>query len=144
LGRGSDNVEYEEARARVLTATSGLEELDELRDEGLVSRVAYQRVRDWYSDRLEKAQAEAGDHAGDSELDKQLVESLRRLSAIERETVRRAKGAGLITNHSAATLQSEIVKRVRALEAASGESEERVRAHLDMLLDTSGDDDDDD
>lgn len=141
LGRSGGNDEYEAARARVLTARSGLEKLEELREEGLVSRVAYARVREWYADRLAKALAEAGELAGESELDEQLVESLKRLSAVERETVRRAKGSGLVTSLTAAALQSEIVQRIRALEAASGDSEENVRAHLDMLLDVPDEDD---
>lgn len=124
---------YEMARLRALAARDGLVALE--RQRGRLDERAFERLRAWYDARVKRADSESAAMAGDDVLDEQLVEGLQTLVDVERESVRCAAAAGLVSSASAAVLAAELDARREALEhALRGEDQRRVV--LKNLLDS--------
>ena len=135
LLRGSNaSTDYSEARARVLAARRALRAAKRLHDEGLVTDRPYARLSRFYTTMLERAQQESRERAGGTQLDEQLVEGMRRLAEIERDTLRGAAHGGLIGSGVAAELDAEILRRIETIERAADDGEEALNeffAHLE-------------
>jgi CPA1 family monovalent cation:H+ antiporter len=133
LNAATVHEDYEHARARVVTTNAALERLEDLKKEGLLSADAHQRLRDLYEARRSAAKADAAQHAGDSDNDEQLVEGLRRLAAVERETVRRLVHEGIVTEVVAESLDQAIVARLMNLERSETEGEQGIEAFFEGM-----------
>lgn len=115
-GGREDRSAYELARLRALAARNGLEALEGQRVH--LDERAFERLRAWYEARVQRAQVESAALAGDDVLDEQLVEGLQGLVDVERETVRHAEAAGLVSAEVAEALAVELDRRREALEGA--------------------------
>ena len=130
-GRREDRGAYELARLRALAARDARTALDGLRSH--LDPPAFTRLASWYDDRARQAEAEAASKAGESVVDEQLVEGLQSLLDVERETVRHAVAAGLVSADVGEEMGVELDHRSEALEHAHRGHDER-RAALSGLL----------
>ena len=126
--------EYQRARVHVLMARRALRNIDRLLTDGLISRDVHGQLEEWYRNQLAQAEEEAATHAGVSERDEQLAEGIRRLTDVERETLRHAERTGLISRDLAHELDGELTRRVAALEAAEHEGDEHLTRYLAEML----------
>ncbi len=124
---------YAEARARVIAAREALAAAKHLHDEGMVTDRPYARLEKFYNAMLERAEDEARERAGGSQLDEQLVEGMRRLGEIEQQTLRRLVHDGLVSEGVAAALGTEIHRRVHEIEVAKDEGEQALVDYFDGL-----------
>jgi hypothetical protein len=124
-----------------MTASRALEELEALRSERMISEMPYRSLKRWYQARLTAAEGDAVARSGTSPFDEQVTEGLRRLGAVERETVRRALGLGLISEHTATELEAEVLQRLTRLGEAEQAGDAELRAYFEELLPDSPEDD---
>ncbi len=134
LGGRTARAEYSLPRTRVMTTSRALEELDRLRAERMIAETPYRDLKGWYEERLARAEAEAVAHAETSEFDEQVCEGLRRLGAVERETIRRAFSLGLIEEKNAAALEEDVLRRMAELEEVEHRGEAALRAYFEDLF----------
>jgi len=130
--------DYERARAQVMTSNAAIEKLGELRKEGVLAREPYQKLRGLYEARRAAAEELAARHAGHSEHDEQLAEGLRRLAAIERETVRKLVHTGIVSEVIAEQIDHSILERSVALEHSEADSEALIAAFFEGLASIEG------
>ncbi len=133
-GGGASHVEYERARAQVLMARRALQQATRLHGEGILGAEPYQRIKRHYEAKLEGAETDAASLGGELRRTEEVAEGLLRLAETERDTVRKAIHAGVLSPEIAADIDAEIVHRISALEQATDDGEEALRAHLDEQL----------
>ena len=124
---------YEQARARVISARRALQAAAELKRSGIVTQRPYARLEAFYRQMLEAAEAEAHAHAGETDLDEQLVEGLARLSEVEQATLRNLARGGIVGEETAAELQANVLSRLEAVKRAANEGMEQLSELLHQL-----------
>ncbi len=138
-GDADERRAWERARGRSLAARHALHLLDELGEAQLYTAQVRSRLEHWYAERRALADAEAEAHAGAQRSDEQLVEGMLRLLAAEREAVREAERAELISGDVVAELLAELSARQEHLQHLAHSEEEERSAGLEALL-SEGDD----
>lgn len=131
--------DYHAARLRGITIARALQTLESLRRDKILSEKAADTLERWYHRRQKDAQEAASKTVGQSAIEEQLVEGIRRLSNVERETLRRAGKLGLIDDEAASSLDLEILQRIDELEAAETSDEATLRSALAALLESHPD-----
>lgn len=131
LGEGTSG--YPEARARVVAARSALASIKQLRADGLVTDQPYTRLESFYEAMLARAEEEARERAGLTQLDEQLIEGMRRLGEVERQTLKALVHDGLLKEEVAAALEAEVLRRVDEITRAADGGEDELIAFLDRF-----------
>lgn len=131
IGSGHD---YEVARGNALAAARVVKAAEEMRAEGVLDERTHARVASWYARRAEEESAKARALAGEHVSPERLLEALKALSAVERERVRSAAAAEVISEHSAAHILGDIDERVHRLQTAAHDSEEALMKQIEELL----------
>ncbi len=132
-GHGTDR-DYQRARVRVLMARRALQTGDELHANGFISNDVHAQIERWYKKTLSEAEARAVVHSGVSERDEQLAETVRRLTEIERDTLRRAERMGLISEEVMAEVEIRLSRRIADLAEAEGQGDEHLSKYLSTVL----------
>ncbi len=108
---GGEN-ELDRARVRQMAISAGLDELEDLHDDHVISNVTYERLRDDLRGDLEKAEGDVrqlhDEHRDWAEGEERLARA--RLLQAEKTAVQRAVSDGLISHHTAEKLIAEADK----------------------------------
>ncbi|MCA9551902.1 MAG: Na+/H+ antiporter [Myxococcales bacterium] len=132
----SGGVDYEVARGTALAAARVMKAADEMRAEGTMDESTHARIHGWYSQRWEQSRDTARKLAGTDVKPERLFEALKALAAVERERVRSAADAEVISPHSAAKILDDIDLRITTLTSAADHSEADLVKAIDALLAT--------
>lgn len=125
---------FELARGEALAARHALHELHELKEEGIVSGRAGERLEAWYRGRQERADAAVRESSGEHVQDEQMVEGLLRLMDAEREGLREAARTGAISGKAASALTHDLNHRAAEVTELAHHEEDERRAHLKKML----------
>jgi CPA1 family monovalent cation:H+ antiporter len=134
LSVGDDRRDYERGRAQVLTSQGALHALEELRSHGHLETEAYRRLQQWYTAREAQGQAQTDEHGGGSEIDEQIVEAWQRVIDAERDSLRHAQHAGMISSEVAGEMVRELDHRQHLLDGAAHGDEDVRRTSVEALL----------
>jgi Na+:H+ antiporter len=139
LPRSGIQPDYHVARLRGITIARALETLKTLRREQILSGEAADALEAWYQRRQGDARQAEVNTVGESAIEEQLVEGIKRLSNVERETLRRVAQLGVIDDQAASALDLEILKRIDALETAEAGDQADLQRYLVELLESHPD-----
>lgn len=131
---GHSRAPYERARARALAARHALKHGGKLHEEGALDVRVHAKVRDWYTGRAARWDAEALVVGGADAVQDQLLEAIRKLADAEREAIREALHAGVVSAAVAGELSAEIDARLEALEDAAHHGDEALARAIDGVL----------
>lgn len=127
------NREYEIARGRSLSYRQVINETKKLLDRGVPYDSSYRQVLRYYNDAREKAQADVIKHGTAQASPERLLETVRSLALIERESLSHALSNETISAATCAELMNNINVRLDELETASEESEEAMLEVFERL-----------
>jgi len=116
LDKDTAHADYELAHARSIAARDALAEIDRLHSQGFLTSEPYRTLQTWCRDRLQKAENEANQQTGAVQNDEQILEGLRHLAVIERDSYRRAARLGLISESTSTTLDQGVLKLLHKLD----------------------------
>jgi len=133
-GKTETNREYEIARGRSLSYRQVINETKKLLDRGVPYDSSYRQVLKYYNDAREKAQADIIKHgtAAQASPDR-LLETVRSLALIERESLSQALSKETISAATCAELMNNINIRLDEIETAAEESEEAMLEVFERL-----------
>ncbi len=134
-GRTDAKRDYEIARGRAMSAHEALIHAADLAQRGLISPNAHSRLQAWYERRRDEAQTDAERLAADTQHPEQVVEGLKMLVDVERDTIREAVHHGVISPEVASELTAETHARMIALSEASHQSDEALAEAVQDLVD---------
>lgn len=138
LEQGEDRTSYERARGRALAAHRAAHHLDALtRERGLDPDVGA-RLMAWYGARAEQWDRAARAEVGAGRRNDQLLEGFRQLADVERETIREALHARVVSPEVAAELAAEIDARQERLDHAVHSGDAALTNALADLLGEPG------
>ena len=132
-GKTETNREYEIARGRSLSYRQVINETKKLLDRGVPYDSSYRQVLKYYNDAREKAQADVIKHGTTQASPERLLETVRSLALIERESLSHALSNETISAATCAELMNNINVRLDELETAGEESEEAMLEVFERL-----------
>jgi CPA1 family monovalent cation:H+ antiporter len=138
LGLLSENTaehkDYQRARGQAMAAHEALVHADDLAHRGLISPYAHNRLRRWYEQRCERAQQDAEHLAAHTKHPEQIVEGLKMLVDVERDTLREAVHHGVISTEVANELTRQTHARMARLAEASHDGDEVLAEAIATLM----------
>ena len=132
-GKIETNREYEIARGRSLSYRQVINETKKLLDRGVPYDSSYRQVLKYYNDAREKAQADIIKHGTAQASPDRLLEAVKSLALIERESLSHALSKETISAATCAELMNNINVRLDELETAAEESEEAMLEVFERL-----------
>ena len=132
-GKIETNREYEIARGRSLSYRQVINETKKLLDRGVPYDRSYRQVLKYYNDAREKAQADIIKHGTTQASPDRLLETVKSLALIERESLSHALSNETISAATCAELMNNINVRLDELETAAEESEEAMLEVFEKL-----------
>lgn len=132
-GKIETNREYEIARGRSLSYRQVINETKKLLDRGVPYDRSYRQVLKYYNDAREKAQADIIKHGTTQASPDRLLETVKSLALIERESLSHALSNETISAATCAELMNNINVRLDELETAAEESEEAMLEVFERL-----------
>jgi CPA1 family monovalent cation:H+ antiporter len=132
-GKTETNREYEIARGRSLSYRQVINETKKLLDRGVPYDSSYRQVLKYYNDAREKAQADIIKHGTAQASPDRLLEAVKSLALIERESLSHALSKETISAATCAELMNNINVRLDELETAAEESEEAMLEVFERL-----------
>lgn len=120
------NKEYELARGRSLSYLQVINETKQLLDRGVPYDTSYREVLKYYNTAREKAQADIIKYGTTQASPDRLLETVRSLARIERESLSHALSRETISSATCAELMNSISIRLDEIETAAEESEEAM------------------
>jgi len=127
------NREYEIARGRSLSYRQVINETKKLLDRGVPYDSSYRQVLKYYNDAREKVQADVIKHGTAHASPDRLLETVKSLALIERESLSHALSTETISTATCAELMNNINVRLDELETAAEESEEAMLEVFERL-----------
>jgi len=131
--RTDRNREYEFATGRSLSYREVINETKKLLDRGIPYDSNYRHVLKYYTDAMEKTQADIIKHGTAQASADSLLETVKSLALIERESLSHALSKEMISAETCAELMNNISIRLDQLETASEESEEAMLEVFEKL-----------
>ncbi len=125
-GKTETNREYEIARGRSLSYRQVINETKKLLDRGVPYDSSYRQVLKYYNDAREKVQADIIKYGTAQASPDRLLETVKSLALIERESLSHALSKETISAATCAELMDNINIRIDELETAAEESEEAM------------------
>ncbi len=132
-GKIETNREYEIARGRSLSYRQVINETKKLLDRGVPYDRSYRQVLKYYNDAREKAQADIIKHGTTQASPDRLLETVKSLALIERESLSHALSNETISAATCAELMNNINVRLDELETAAEESEDAMLEVFERL-----------
>ncbi len=132
-GKTETNREYEIARGRSLSYRQVINETKKLLDRGVPYDSSYRQVLKYYNDAREKAQADIIKHGTAQASPDRLLEAVKSLALIERESLSHALSNETISAVTCADLMNNISVRLDELETAAEEGEEAMLEVFERL-----------
>ena len=132
-GKTETNREYEIARGRSLSYRQVINETKKLLDRGVPYDSSYRQVLKYYNDAREKAQADIIKHGTAQASPDRLLETVKSLALIERESLSHALSNETISAATCAELINNINIRLDEIETAAEESEEAMLEVFERL-----------
>ena len=132
-GKTETNREYEIARGRSLSYRQVINETKKLLDRGVPYDSSYKEVLNYYNDAREKAQADIIKYGTAQTSPDRLLEAVKSLAYIERESLSDALSKQMISAATCAELMNNISIRLDELETAAEESEELMLEVFERL-----------
>jgi CPA1 family monovalent cation:H+ antiporter len=132
-GKTETNREYEIARGRSLSYRQVINETKKLLDRGVPYDSSYRQVLKYYNDAREKAQADIIKHGTAQASPDRLLEAVKSLALIERESLSHALSKETISAVTCAELMNNISVRLDELETAAEEGEEAMLEVFERL-----------
>ena len=118
-----------------MAAHEALVHAADLARRGLISPVAHDRLRAWYERRCEEAQADAESLAAHTRHPEQVLEGLKMLVDVERDTLREAVHHGVLAPEVVYALTAETHTRMEVLANAGHLGDEALANAVQELLD---------
>ncbi len=132
-GKSETNREYEIARGRSLSYRQVINETKKLLDRGVPYDSSYRQVLKYYKEAREKTQADIIKHGTTQASPDRLLETVKSLALIERESLSHALSKETISADTCAELMNNINIRLDEIEIAAEESEEAMLEVFERL-----------
>jgi len=126
--------DYELARGRAMSAHEAIGHAEELAHRGLISPAAHSRLRSWYERRRDEAQTNAEKLAAGTQHPEQVLEGLKMLVDVERDTLREAAHHGVLAPDVVQQLTAETHARMVALSEAAHHGDEALAKAVQELI----------
>ena len=131
--------DYEVARGRALASAQVLRAAESMNERAVLDDRSYARLRDWYLSRETEARMRARALAGELARPERMLEAMRTVAVVERQAVRDAENAEVISAAAAAEILAEIDQRVHHVASAAEHDEGALIAAIrDVLGDGPG------
>lgn len=131
---------YERARGASLAAAYAIKHADKLHADGMLDERTHRTLTEWYRRRRDRLGTVAKQLADTTREPERLIEGVKTLAATEREWVRHAAQAGVISTEAGSALITDLDERIHWLDDHGHEdpSEEALIEHLDAALTADG------